>query len=148
MVEPYILVLHEPGVLVYNVDMFIVGLLGWWYGAGWRERARIIGERLARTYDFFSLDLLLKTLFAPFRQISAGQVRGSLGVQFRAFFDRLLSRCIGAVVRTLMLIVGAVWTTVLAIAGLIEIVLWLFVPIFPIAGAVMFAIGWVPYAGI
>ena len=52
--------------------MFIVGLLGWWYGAGWRERARMIIERLAKAYDFFSLDLLIKTLFAPFRQISAG----------------------------------------------------------------------------
>ncbi len=128
--------------------MFIVGLLGWWYGAGWRNRLRMIAERLARAYDFFSLDLLLKTLFAPFRQISAGQVRGSLSVQLRAFFDRLLSRCIGAIVRIIMLIVGAVWTTTLAIIGLIEGILWLFVPILPIIGAVMFAIGWVPHAGI
>ncbi len=128
--------------------MFIVGLLGWWYGAGWRNRLRMIVERLARAYDFFSLDLLLKTLFAPFRQISAGQVKGSLSVQLRAFFDRLLSRCIGAIVRMIMLVVGAVWTTTLAIIGVIEGLLWLFVPILPIVGAVMFAIGWVPHAGI
>lgn len=128
--------------------MFIVGLLGWWYGAGWRNRLRMIVERLARAYDFFSLDLLLKTLFAPFRQISAGQVKGSLSVQLRAFFDRLLSRCIGAIVRMIMLVVGAVWTTTLAIMGVIEGLLWLFVPILPIVGAVMFAIGWVPHAGI
>lgn len=128
--------------------MFIVGLLGWWYGAGWRNRLRMIVERLARAYDFFSLDLLLKTLFAPFRQISAGQVKGSLSVQLRAFFDKLLSRCIGAIVRMIMLVVGAVWTTTLAIIGVIEGLLWLFVPILPIVGAVMFAIGWVPHAGI
>lgn len=128
--------------------MFIVGLLGWWYGAGWRNRLRMIVERLARAYDFFSLDLLLKTLFAPFRQISAGQVKGSLSVQLRAFFDQLLSRCIGAIVRMIMLVVGAVWTTTLAIIGVIEGLLWLFVPILPIVGAVMFAIGWVPHAGI
>ena len=128
--------------------MFIVGLLGWWYGAGWRERIRMIGERLMKAYDFFSLDLLLKTLFAPFRQISAGQVKGDITVQLRAFFDRLLSRCIGAIVRTIMLIIGAVWTTVLAIAGLVEGILWLFVPLLPIVGAVLFAIGWVPYVGL
>ncbi len=128
--------------------MFIVGLLGWWYGAGWRERARMIGERLAKAYDFFSLDLLVKTLFAPFRQISAGRVRGSLDVQIRAFFDRLLSRCIGAIVRSIMLVVGTVWILTLTIAGLVEAVLWLFVPFFPIVGAVMFAIGWVPHAGL
>ncbi|HMS92935.1 MAG TPA: hypothetical protein PKD28_00975 [Candidatus Saccharibacteria bacterium] len=128
--------------------MFIVGLLGWWYGAGWRERAQMIGERLMKAYDFFSLDLLLKTLFAPFRQISAGKIRGGLDAQIRAFFDRLLSRCIGATVRLIMLIVGTVWTTILAVLGLIEGILWLFVPLLPIIGAVMFAIGWVPHAGL
>ena len=127
--------------------MFIVGLLGWWYGAGWRERIRMIGERLARAYDFFSLDLLLKTLFSPFRQISAGQVRGGLPDQLRAFFDRLLSRCIGAIVRTIMLVIGSLWTAVLALSGLVEGILWLFVPLLPIVGAVVFAIGWVPHAG-
>lgn len=128
--------------------MFIVGLLGWWYGAGWRERIRIIGERLARAFDFFSLDLLLKTLFSPFRQISAGEVRGGLSVQFRAFLDQLISRCIGAVVRIIMLIVGTVWTIVLAMVGLIEGVVWLFVPLLPIIGAILFAIGWVPHVGL
>lgn len=128
--------------------MFIVGLLGWWYGAGWRERARMIIERLAKAYDFFSLDLLIKTLFAPFRQISAGKVRGGLEVQLRAFFDRLLSRCIGAIVRTFMLVVGAVWITILAITGLVEAVLWLFIPALPVAGVAMYAIGWMPHAGI
>jgi hypothetical protein len=128
--------------------MFIVGLLGWWYGAGWRERIRMIGERLARAFDFFSLDLLLKTLFSPFRQISAGEVRGGLSVQFRAFLDQLISRCIGAVVRIIMLIVGTVWTIVLAMVGLVEGVVWLFVPLLPIIGAILFAIGWVPYVGL
>lgn len=128
--------------------MFIVGLLGWWYGAGWRERIRMIGERLARAYDFFSLDLLLKTLFAPFRQISAGKVSGGLSVQLRAFFDRLFSRCIGAVVRIIMLVIGSLWTTVLAVAGIVEGILWLFVPLLPIVGAILFAIGWVPHAGL
>jgi hypothetical protein len=108
----------------------------------------MIAERLAKAYDFFSLDILIKTLFAPFRQISAGQVRGSLDVQIRAFFDRLLSRCIGALVRSIMLVIGSLWTLILAIAGLIEGVLWLFVPLLPIIGAVMFAIGWVPHAGL
>ncbi len=128
--------------------MFIVGLLGWWYGTGWRERIRMIGERLARAFDFFSFDLLLKTLFSPFRQISAGEVRGGLSVQFRAFFDQLISRCIGAVVRSIMLIAGMVWTTILAIIGVVEGVIWLFVPLLPIIGAILFAIGWVPHVGL
>jgi hypothetical protein len=128
--------------------MFIVGLLSWWYGAGWRERMRIIGERLARAYDFFSLDILLKTMFAPFRQISAGRVQGGLSEQLKASFDRLLSRCIGAFVRFFTLIFGGVVTGLLGVLGVVEIILWLFVPLLPIAGVVLIAVGWVPYAGI
>lgn len=127
--------------------MFIAGLLGWWYGAGWRERMRMIGARLLRVFDYFSLDLLVKTWFAPFRQIGTGEVQGSLGDQLRAFGDRLVSRMIGGVVRTIMIIVGMLVLTTVAVAGVIEGVLWMIVPLLPVAGAILFAIGWVPHAG-
>ncbi len=41
-----------------------------------------------RTADFFSVGLLLKTLFNPFRQISAAPVGGDLSVQLSAFFGQ------------------------------------------------------------
>lgn len=128
--------------------MFIVGFLGWWYGAGWRERLGIIGARLARVFDFFSLDLLVRTWFAPFRQIGTGAAGTSLPDQLRAFFDRLVSRTIGGIVRTVMIIVGMIVLLLTSLGGLIEGVLWLFVPLLPIAGAILFAIGWVPHVGL
>ena len=132
----------------YNKAMFIVGLLGWWYGAGWRERIRIVGARLLRIFDFFSLDLLLKTWFSPFRQIGTAQVQGSLGDQLRALGDRVVSKVIGGVVRTLTMIVGLVVLVVAVVAGAFEIIIWLVVPLLPVVGAILFAVGWVPYAGI
>lgn len=136
------------GYMRYNKAMFIVGLLGWWYGAGWRERVRMIGARLLRIFDYFSLDLLVKTWFSPFRQIGAGQVQGGLPEQLKAFGDRLVSRMIGAAVRTIMIIVGVIMLSVMAIAGLIESIIWMIIPLLPIIGAILFAIGWVPHAGI
>ena len=124
--------------------MFIVGLLSWWYGAGWKQRAVLVRERLLATIDYFSIDLLIKTLFAPYRQISAGQVSGPLGVRWRAFVDRLISRCIGAVIRTVVMAVGIVAILFHALVGLSVLVLWLAIPAFPILGIVMSMIGWVP----
>lgn len=124
--------------------MFIVGLLSWWYGQGWKQRAHMVGERLANTYDYFSIDLLVRTLFAPFRQISASQVRGSLGVKWRAFVDRLVSRCIGAIVRLLMIVTGIIVLFTTAVAGVVVVVLWGVLPFAPIAGLAMMLIGWVP----
>lgn len=126
--------------------MFIVGILSWWYGAGWRQRFTILKERLANTMDYFSIDLLAKTLFAPFRQISAGNVNGPLGVKMRAFFDRLVSRMIGAMVRSITIVigVGAIFTH--SVIGLITVIIWAFIPLLPLIGFLLFISGWIPWS--
>jgi hypothetical protein len=125
--------------------MFIVGLLGWWYGQGWRGCiSRALG-RLATTADFFSVSLLLRTLFSPFRQISAGGVRGPLGVQIRALFDRLVSRLIGAMVRSAMIIAGCVVLAVQAIFGGLVGLGWLLLPAVPLVGLALTFAGWMPW---
>lgn len=124
--------------------MFLVGILSWWYGDGWLQRAGLIRERLARTLDFFSISLLFKTLFSPFRQISAGKIRGPIGVQIHAFFDRLTSRIIGAMVRTFMIVAGVVVIALHIVWGLIVLAGWALVPLLPIAGILLFSIEWAP----
>jgi hypothetical protein len=124
--------------------MFLVGILSWWYGNGWRQRLRIITERIARTNDYFSIGLLLSTLFAPFRQISASSVDGSVAVQLRAFADKLISRIIGLIVRTFMIVFGLVVIILQSIFGIVVLAIWAFVPLFPVIGLLMMVIGWVP----
>jgi hypothetical protein len=125
--------------------MFIVGILSWWYGPGWRGRAAIIRDRLDGTMDYFSIDLLLKTLFSPFRQISAGKTTGPLAVQMRAFFDRLISRMIGAMVRSAVILVGIVAIIISAIVGIVTLVIWAFVPLLPVIGVTLWLTGWMPW---
>ncbi len=128
----------------YNEAMFLVGILTWWYGNGWRERAVIIGGRIASTSDYFSIGLLLSTLFSPFRQISAGSVGGSLATQVRGLVDKLISRIIGAIVRSFMIVVGTVVICLQATFGGIVLVFWALIPLFPAIGLVAMVIGWVP----
>lgn len=125
--------------------MFIVGLFSWWYGAGWRQRGALLRERLVAMDDYFSIDLLLRTLFNPFRQISAGGVRGPLGVQIHAFFDRLISRCIGAMIRSFIIVIGVIGLVVYAVIGGVLLVAWLFVPLLPLVGMALWFIGWLPW---
>lgn len=132
-------------MLRYNQGMFIVGLLSWWYGAGWARCVRKAQSNLMSIYDYFSIDLLAKTLFAPFRQISAGKVRGPIGVQMRALLDNLISRVVGGVVRTIVLIIGIVTLAISGVIGGLAIVLWPLVPALPFIGLVVALTGWVPW---
>lgn len=125
--------------------MLIVGLLGWWYGRGWSLQVARMREKLLSTFDYFSIDLLLKTLFSPYRQISAGKVRGPLGVQMRAFFDRLISRLIGGMIRITMVIVGSVAIFINALLSALWLIIWGVVPLLPIVGVTLFVMGWMPW---
>lgn len=125
--------------------MLVVGFLSWWYGEGWKRHLRQIRERVASTFDYFSIGLLLKTLFSPFRQISAGKVRGSLAVQWRAFVDRLVSRCIGAIVRSILIVIGCVTIVLHIIFGCISAVIWAVVPLLPLVGIVLTFMEWLPW---
>lgn len=129
----------------YNKVMFIVGMLAWWYRAGWRRQFEALSEHLHSLLDYFSFDLLLRTLFAPFRQISAGRVDGPLGVKLRAFFDGLISRAIGAMVRLTMIFVGSLVLIFYVISGGVIALLWIVVPLLPIIGLILMVSGWVPW---
>ncbi len=126
--------------------MVIVGLVAWWYGVGWRLRVRLMREHIAQLYDFFSIDLLVRTLFSPFRQISAGSVQGALTVQLRAWMDRLISRAIGSFVRTIVIVVGAASLMIAVAIHTILVILWAFVPLMPIGGVILAIAGWIPWS--
>lgn len=121
-----------------------MGMITWWYGAGWRGQFRRISERLAATAEFFSIGQLFITLFAPFRQISAGRTNGSLAVQLRALFDQTISRVIGAIVRLMTIVAGVAVLVVQVVGEVLVLIVWLTLPLFPIAGLTLMAIGWVP----
>lgn len=126
--------------------MVVWGMMIWWYTDGWRQCFSRAKERLLATLDFFSVDLLLKTLFAPFRQIAAGGVRGSFDAQMRAFFDRLISRCIGTCVRLIMIFVGTLTVVGTMIVSGVVLLAWPLVPLMPFLGAVLFVMGWTPWS--
>lgn len=123
------------------VMLLVTSLLTWWYTDGWRSRARLVSNRLDATIDYFSFDLLLKTLFAPFRQISAGSVDGPLEVKLRALVDKLFSRIIGAFIRLVILFVGGIVVTLQVLVGLVMLIAWMIVPLLPLLGLTLFLIG-------
>jgi len=117
--------------MCYNINMFLVGIFQWWYGNGLLQYIRQSFLGVLRTADFFSVGLLLKTLFNPFRQISAAPVGGDLSVQLSAFFDKMFSRAIGAVVRSMVIIIGILMILLRFLWMIVGIIMWLALPLMP-----------------
>ncbi len=125
--------------------MMIVAMLSWWYAAGWVSAAKRAGRRVDAMLETFSVSLLLKTLFEPFRQISAGGTsRTSFDAQVRAFGDKLFSRVFGAFVRLLFIIIGSVAALFAGLFGIVELIVWPFVPLLPFIGITLTVMGWKP----
>ena len=122
--------------------MLIVGFLKWWYARGWVTFARRLLDKLHNLADFFSLGLLARTLFYPFRQISAySDETASLQARMQAFFDKLLSRTIGAIVRLGIMLAGILAITVEAAAGIVLCLAWPILPLMPVATIVLAVMG-------
>jgi hypothetical protein len=126
----------------YNRVMLIGSLLAWWYGVGLKKRLDDLGAGILRVVDLFSVGLLLRTLFSPFKLISAGVApTAPVDVRFRMWADRLFSRCFGAVVRTVVIAIGLIVIILRIIFSFLVICFHLAVPVLPIIGLVMFAMG-------
>ena len=114
--------------------MQVIADLGiWWYSGGFKFFVEKLFEKLRNTADFFSILDLLRTLFSPFRQISAGTTSSlALDVRFRAFLDRLFSRFFGAFIRIFITLIGIVVLTIQFILSLVLIILCPFLPLAPL----------------
>lgn len=118
----------------------MVVMLNWWFNSGLKNLIKSLKVSLYRTIDTFSLGLLFKTLFSPFRQISAGMLPpgAPIKVQISAAGDRLFSRLIGFFIRSLLIIVGSIVILFQSFAGILIILMWLVLPLFPLIGLAIF----------
>lgn len=123
--------------------MAIAEMFLWWYASGWRVFINKLRTSLTNITDFFSMSSLVRTLFKPYRQISAETAsdHASLDIKFHMFLDRLISRIVGFVSRLFLLFAGIIIISVGGIISLILIILWPIIPLAPVAGIILALIG-------
>ena len=106
----------------------LIEFFTWWYGEGWLEAWRGVPRWIYKIRRTFSVPILLRTLFSPWRQIVSLAGR-SLDEKLRAALDNLISRTIGFFVRLGTLIAAAVLTAMAAVAALALAASWPFIPV-------------------
>lgn len=115
--------------------MFLWLCLRWWYGAGWKWAwQRAVVARISWCMEMFSIGTLVKSLFAPFKQTYAGGVKGSLGEHFRAFVDRTVSRVLGFIIRSVLILSGLFCGLIAFISGILFMIMWPLIPLLSVFG--------------
>src|SRR5207253_1602171 len=100
---------------------------------GWRDAAGRLSTRIRDTFLLFSVPILLKTMFAPWRRIIT-YPGASMGDRLRAVGDNMVSRAVGFVMRFFALIIAITIIIAYVALGGALLVLW---PIAPFLGPVL-----------
>jgi small-conductance mechanosensitive channel len=111
--------------------MALIFLLSWWYGRGWVWIVKGTIHKIEGIAEAFSVGILIRTLFAPWKQI---QSEKTLQNFLQSTLDNFISRFIGACVRTVMLLTAIISIIGISVGGLAAIIIW---PIFPALIVVM-----------
>lgn len=109
--------------------MLVLCFVQWWYGRGFKEYLNKFTDHLKDTVDFFSMHLLIRNFFEPYRQIGTGR-RDNLPLEdrFHAWVDLALSRFIGATSRFVILVVGTILLIIRTVIGGVLMILWPLAP--------------------
>jgi len=78
---------------------------------------------------FFSIGLLLKSWFSPWKRITWSYGRGFSPTRYlETLISNLFSRCVGAVLRSVIIIVGLGFEAFILILGATFYLFWIFLP--------------------
>lgn len=107
--------------------MLMFSYISWWYGRGWANVSQNAKQRLLHINELISVNILLRTLFAPWRRIVSYPGAG-LDAHIHAMVDNLVSRVVGFFVRLIVLLTAAVLSLLLALVGIMQLVAWPLLP--------------------
>jgi hypothetical protein len=115
-------------------------LVSWWYGTGWTGTLHRVENRVEGVWRMFSVGILVRTLFAPWRRITTPAGKG-IQQLFRSMIDNLVSRVVGFTVRIFVLIAAIIVTFLAVIFGIVAALAWPMLPLLAIAALVKGIIG-------
>lgn len=102
----------------------------WHYSGALADIYRIWRNYLWFFYHFFSIPVLLKTLFVPWRRLQE-EYKGGFNLEsfFATIIVNIMMRFVGALVRLVFIIVGSIILAGVFFAGLAFMLVWITVPV-------------------
>lgn len=102
-----------------------------------KEILKIWQTFLYFNFNYFSVSILLKTFFSPWRRnrSSYGGIF-EVGKNFESFVFNSMSRIIGAILRTFYIVLGVITEIFILVVGPIVLIVWILTPFLLLIGLV------------
>ncbi len=118
--------------------MVILLALKWWYSAGWQwVWTQSVSERIKWVNQAFSISALVRTWFSPFKQTYSKVNKGSIDFRVQAAVDNFVSRFIGSILRTIIIISGLLCMILAVTTGVVAIIFWPVIPLMPLIAIIL-----------
>lgn len=118
-----------------NAPALFASYLIWHYGTAWADMIRVGQNLLWFVYHVFSVPVLLKTFFSPWKRLTE-EPKGNILTDTQGVVDAIivstLMRIAGIMARFFMLAVAAALLAVLFIAGAALLLVWAVMPVLPV----------------
>ena len=110
-----------------------MAFLKWWYGAGWAQQAALTRQRVTNIGGMFSVPILLRTMFAPWKQtVIIARRDQALSDKVQAWIGNQVSRFVGFGVRVLVLLTAMLCIVFVSIVGIVTMIIWPILPAMPL----------------
>jgi len=101
----------------------------WYYGKAIKDILTAWKNFIIFSVEYFSIPLLLKTLFSPWRRDITKKVRGfDIGQFFHVLSFNAISRTVGFIIRIPTIILGIIFFFATVILGALFFILWFALP--------------------
>lgn len=100
----------------------------WHYTKAWSDMVRVVGNYLWFVNNFFSIKLLLGTLFSPWRRLAISGGKGKEDSFFGALAVNTLMRLVGFGIRAITIVAGAMTFLLVGVISCLAAFVWLIFP--------------------
>ena len=112
------------------VPLYFPAYVIWHYTAGLWAAFRVCVNFLRFTFNFFSIPLLFKTLFSPWRRLGEEYSSGLHPSEWLTSFTvNTLMRVVGAVIRLALIIFGLIALAVVSVGSVVVMLAWILWPV-------------------
>lgn len=126
-----------PQIVLGQQKQFIGDIFGWWYTKGIRDFFIYLKAIFLKITDIFSVKLLLRTFFSPWKRDITSMEGLPLNQMLQVIVFNLISRIIGALIKTIILLIYLIALSVFFAISISLLLIWILLPLISILGLII-----------